>query len=218
MTSDRVSGSVRRRRRGAVARLRLPFALGAVALAVFAAHSVEQRLSARSALAEAEEAFRLGDFVRAADRFQAVLVMDPASTAVRLRLAAAFAERSAALLAQASGPVLDAEARAGLLPSAFARSASAPEASGHPIANEDLRRVLSDRWSGTIAEGIDAASRAVAVDTAHEGAMLTLEGWHQLAAGLSASPDEYRRHMSSADEWRRKALAVRRLEAERSSR
>jgi hypothetical protein len=48
--------------------------------------------------------------------------------------------------------------------------------------------------------------------------MLTLEGWHQLAADLAASPDEYRRHMRSADEWRRKALAARRLEAERSSR
>jgi len=218
MTSDRVSGSVRRRRRGAAARLRLPFALGAVALAVFAAHSVEQRRSARTALAEAEEAFRHGDFVRAADRFQAVLVMDPASTAVRLRLAAAFAERSAALLAQASGPVLDAEARAGLLPAAFAPGASAPEASGHSIANKDLRRALSGRWSATIAEGIDAASRAVTIDAAHEGAMLTLEGWHQLAADLAASPDESRRHMSSADEWRRKALAARRLEAERSSR
>jgi hypothetical protein len=217
MTSDRVSGSVRRRR-GAAARLRLPFALVAVALAVFAAHRLQQRLSARTALADGEEAFRLGDFVRAADRFQAVLVIDPASTAVRLRLAAAFAERSAALLAQASGPILDAEARAGLLPAAFAPGASAPEATGHPIANEDLRRVLSGRWSATIAEGVDAAAKAVTIDGAYEGAMLTLEGWHQLAADLAASPAEYRRHRTSADEWRRKALAARRLEAERSSR
>ena len=215
MTSDRVSGSVRQRRRGAAARLRLPFALGAVALAVFAAHRVEQRLSASSALGEGEEAFRRGDFVRAADRFQAVLVMDPASTPVRLRLAAAFAERSAALLAQASGPVLDAEARAGLSFASGWPLDLGGEARGAKAA--DLRRVLSDRCSATIAEGIDAASKAVTIDAANEGAMLTLEGWHQLAADLAASPDEYRRHMSSADEWRRKALAARRLKAERSS-
>lgn len=186
--------------------LRLPFAVAAVALAVCAAHSVGQRLSARTALAEGEEAFRRGDFVRAADRFQSVVVRDPSSAAARLRLAAALVERSAALLAQASGNVLDAEARAGLLP-----------ASGHPIANNDLRRPLSDRWSATIAEGIDAASKAVALDSAHEGAMLTLDAWHQLAADLASSPDEYRRQMASADEWRHKALDVRRLKAQRSA-
>jgi hypothetical protein len=217
MIFDRLSGSARRRRHGAAARLRLPFAVAAMALAVVAAHSIEQRLSARTALAEGDEAFRRGDFVRAADRFQAVVLMDPASTAARLRLAAAFAERSAALLVQASGPVLDAEARAGLLPAAFAQAASASKASGHPIANDDLRRPLADRWSATIAEGIDAASKAVTIDGAHEGAMLTLDGWHQLAADLAASPDDYRRHMTAADEWRHKALAARRLKAERSS-
>lgn len=218
MTSDRVSGSVRRRRRGVVARLRLPFALVGVALAVFAAYGLQQRLSARTALDEGEKAFRSGDFLRAADRFQAVLARDPASTTVRLRLAAALAERSAALLAEASGPVLDAEARAGLIPAAFAVSASAPVASGHPIADDRLRRALADRWSGAIAEGIDTAAKALTIDGAHEHAMLTLEGWHQLAADLAPSADEYRRHMTSAAEWRRKALAARRVEAERSSR
>lgn len=198
-------------------RLRLPFAVAAVALAVFAAHTIEQRLSARSALAEGEAAFRHGDFGRAADRFHAALQFDPASTAVRLRLAAALAESSAASLAQASGAVLDAEARAGLLPAAFAPRASAPNASGHPIADADLRRSLAGRWSATIAEGIDAASKAVAIDREHEGAMLALDAWHQLAADLAASPGEYRRHMMSADDWRHKALAARRVKAERGA-
>ena len=67
MISDRLSGPASRRRRGATSRFRLPFAAVAVALAVFAAHIVEQRLSARTALAEGEEAFRRGDFSRAAD-------------------------------------------------------------------------------------------------------------------------------------------------------
>jgi tetratricopeptide (TPR) repeat protein len=278
MIPDRLSGSARRHRRGAATRLRLPFAVAAVALAVFAAHVIEQRLSARAALAEGEEAFRRGDFVRAADRFHSALEIDPASTAVRLRLvaayqmqyvpggeslanhdvakraleeiarvldrdpsnraailtageindgrsdydrardwyrrlaaidsssAAALAGMSAASLTQASSAVLDAEARGGLLP-----------ASGHPIADDDLRRSLAERWSATIAEGIDAASKAVTIDREHEGAMLTLDAWHRLAADLAASPDEYRRHMIAADEWRHKALEARRIKAERGS-
>ncbi len=120
--------------------------------------------------------------------------------------AAAFAGMSAASLRQASGAVLDAASRSGLVLS-----------SGHPIANDDLRRSLADRWSGTIANGIDAASKAVALDRDHEAAMLTLEAWHQLAADLAASPDEYRRHLIAADEWRHKALDLRRLKAQRSS-
>jgi thioredoxin-like negative regulator of GroEL len=61
----------------------------ALALAVFAAHIIGQRLSARTTLAEGQEAFRRGDFGRAADRFRSALGIDPASTAVRLRLIAA---------------------------------------------------------------------------------------------------------------------------------
>jgi tetratricopeptide (TPR) repeat protein len=280
MNPDRLSGSVRRPRRAV--RRRIPFAAAAVALALFAAHSIGQRLSARTALAEGEEAFRRGDFVRAADRFHSVLEIDPASTAVRLRLVAAyqkqhvpggeslanhdiakraleeiarvldrdpsnraammaaaeinaarsdydqahewyrrlaaidpsnaagFAGMSAASLAQLSGVVLDAESRAEAV---FALRASAPKESGQPIANEELRRSLAERWSSTIVEGIAAASKAVTIDQQHEGAMLTLDGWHRLAADLASSPDEYWRHMSSADEWRHKALDVRRLEA-----
>jgi tetratricopeptide (TPR) repeat protein len=312
MIPDRLSGSALQRRRGAARRRRLPFALAAVALAVFSAHFIyqwQQRLSARIAVTEGEEAFRRGDFMRAADRFHAALEIDPASTAVRLRLvaayqmqyvpggeslanhdaakraleeiarvldrdpsnraalmaageindarsdydrardwygrlaaidssnAAAFAGISAASLRQVSGTVLDAESRAGLLLANLGgRSApregglghgsapregglghrSAPREGG-PIANEDLRRSLAKRWSATIAEGIDTASKAVAIDREHEGAMLTLEAWHQLAADLAASPDEYRRHMIVADDWRHKALNARRLKAERGS-
>ena len=286
MISDRLSGPAFRRRRGVAARFRLPFAAAAVALAVFAAHRIEQRLSARTALAEGEEAFRRGDFLRAADRFQAALAIDPASTAVRLRLvaayekqyvpggesaanldvakqalaeiarvldrdpsnraaimaagdinasrldyeraresyrrlaaidsssAAAFARMSAASLTQVSGAVLDAEARAGL---SFA-SGWPPDlgAEARSAKAEDLRRSLAGRWSATIADGIDAAARAVTIDRDHEGAMLTLAEWHRVAADLAPSPDEYRRHMISADEWRHKALAARRLKAQRS--
>jgi tetratricopeptide (TPR) repeat protein len=269
MTSDRSSGSARRRRRSA-ARRRLPFVVAAVALAVFAAHVIVQRVAARTALAEGEEAFGRGDFVRAAERFGSALETDPASVAVRLRLvaayqrqyvpggeslanhavakraldeiarvldrdpsnraamlaageinagrsnfdqarhwygrlaaidsssAAAFAGMSAASLTEVSGAVLDAE-------------------SGGPIANDDLRRSLAARWAPTIAKGIEAASKAVTLDREHEGALLTLGAWYQLAADLAASPDEYRRHMISADEWRHKALDVRRLKAERSA-
>jgi len=200
MIPERLSGSASRR-------LRLPIAVAAVALAVFAARLVEQRTSVRTALAEGEDAFRRGDFARAADRFHTALEIDPGSTATQVRLAAAFAGMSDASLAQASGVVLDAEARAGLLP-----------ASGHPIADDELRRSLADRWSASIADGIDAASKAVTLDREHERAMLALEGWHQLAADLAASSDEYRRQMISADEWRQKALAVRRLKVERGER
>jgi tetratricopeptide (TPR) repeat protein len=312
MTSDRFSGSARGRRRGVMRRHRMAFVAAAVALAVFAAHSIVQRVAARAALAEGEEAFRRGDFVRAAERFDSALEIDPGSVPVRLRLvaayqrqyvpggesranhdvakraleeitrvldrdpsnqaailaageindgrsdyeqarrwygrlaaidsssAAAFAGMSAASLTQVSGAVLDAESRAGLLPAAFALRASAPRANGlrasaaranalhasaprangEPIANDDLRRSLAARWSAAIAEGIDAASKAVAIDREHAGAMLTLAAWSQLAADLAASPDEYRRHMIAAEEWRLKALDARRLKvlkAERGS-
>jgi tetratricopeptide (TPR) repeat protein len=282
-----LSGSARRRRRHAARRRYLLLAVAAMTLAVFAAHIIQQRLSARTAVAEGEEAFRRGDFVRAADRFHAALEIDPASTAVRLRLvaayqmqyvpggespanhdvakralqeiarvldhdpsnraailtageindgradydqarswygrlaaidssnAAAFAGMSAASLTQVSGAVLDAVSRAGLLLANLGRRSAQRE--GGPIANDDLRQALAKRWSASIAEGIDAASRAVTIDRQHERAMLTLDGWHRLAADLAATPDEYRRHMISADEWRLKALDARRLKAERGS-
>ena len=198
-------------------RLRLPFALAVLALAAMAAYVTAQRLSLRKAIAEGEDAFRRGDFVRAAGRFDDAVHIDPASRTVRLRLAASLAEMSAASLAQASGVVLDAEARAGLLPAAFTLRASAPVSNGLAIPDDDLRRSLADRWSATIAEGIDAASQAVSLDRDHEAAMLTLEGWHRLAADLAASPGEYRRLTIAADEWRHKALGARRLRAERSA-
>ena len=217
MIPDRLSGSARRRRRHLATRLRLPVAVAAVALAVFAARVVEQRVSARTARAEGEEAFRRGDFVRAANRFASALEIEPASTAVRQQLVAAYVEISAAAWTQASGAILEAEARAGVLPAAFALRASTPEASGQPIANDDLRRSLADRWTATIAEGIDIASKALTLDRENEGAMLSLEAWHQISADLAASADEFRRHMIAADEWRRKALDVRRNTAERRS-
>ena len=76
MISDRLSGSARRHRRAATRHL--PFAVAALALAVFAAHIIEQRLSARTTLAEGQEAFRRGDFGRAVDRFRSALGIDPA--------------------------------------------------------------------------------------------------------------------------------------------
>jgi hypothetical protein len=121
--------------------------------------------------------------------------------------ATAFAGLSAASLKQVSGAVLDAEARAGLLP-----------ASGRPIAKDDMRKSLAERWSATIAEGIDAGTRAVAIDRENDGVMLTLSAWHELAADLAASPDEYQRHMTTADDWRHKAHEARRLRAERGPR
>jgi tetratricopeptide (TPR) repeat protein len=303
MISNRLPGSALVRRsfsaggsRRRATRLRLPFAAAAVALAVFAGHTIEQRLSARTALAEGEEAFGRGDFVRAADRFHSALEINPASTAVRLRLvtayqmqfvpggdslanhdaakraleeiarvldrdpsnraamiaaaeihdgrsdydqarhwygrlaaidssnAAAFAGMSASSLTQVSAAVLDARSRAGLAafalpPRRFAlrqtSRASAPKAAF--AQNDDLRRSLAERWSASIAEGIDAASKALTIDRGHEGAMLTLDAWHQLAADLAASPDEYRRHTISASEWRHKALDARRQKAVQGS-
>jgi tetratricopeptide (TPR) repeat protein len=286
MNPERSSGSVRPPRHVVA---RLPLAVAAVALAVFAARIVDNRLSARTALAEGEDAFRRGDFRHAAAKFKFALDLDPASTTVRLRLVAAyhkqyvpggesranlevatqtldeiarvlerdpsnraaivaaaeiddgrsdydqardwyrrliaidsssgtaFAGLSAASLKQVSGAVLDAEARAGLLPAAFALRASPPKASGRPIAKDDMRQSLAERWSATIAEGIDAGTRAVAIDRENDGVMLTLSAWHELAADLAASPGEYQRHMTSADEWRHKALNARRLKAERGS-
>jgi tetratricopeptide (TPR) repeat protein len=268
---------------------RLAFGVAVVAVAVFSAYIYDERLAARTALAKGEEAFRSGDFLRAAEQFRSALEIDRASTSVRLRLiaalqkqyvpggeslanhevakqaldeiarvlerdpanraallaaaeisdgrsdfdqardwyrrlaaidassAAAFAGMSASSLKQASGAVLDARARAGLLPAASALSASAPEAGGHAIANDNLRQSLAERWSATIAAGIEAASKAVTIEREHEGAMLTLGAWHQLAADLAASPGEYQRHAISADEWRHKALAARRAKAERGS-
>src|SRR5262249_3664772 len=84
------SATAVRRRRRAATRFRVSLAVAAVALALCAARIVEQHVSVRAALAEGEEAFRGGDFVRATDRFRAALEIDPASTAVRLRLVAAY--------------------------------------------------------------------------------------------------------------------------------
>jgi tetratricopeptide (TPR) repeat protein len=298
MNPERFSGSVRPPRHRAA---RLPLAVAAVALAVFAARIVENRLSARTALAEGEDAFRRGDFRHAAAKFKFALDLDPASTTVRLRLVAAyhkqyvpggesranlevatqtldeiarvlerdpsnraaivaaaeiedgrsdydqardwyrrlmaidsssataFAGLSAASLKQVSGAVLDAEARAGLLPAAFALRASAPKAvfalrasapkaSGRPIAKDDMRKSLAERWSATIAEGIDAGTRAVVIDRENDGVMLTLSAWHELAADLAASPDEYQQHMTRANDWRHRAHEARRQRAERGPR
>ena len=77
MNPERSSGSVRPPRHGAA---RFPLAVAAVALAVFAARIVENRVSARTAFAEGEDAFRRGDFRQAAAEFKFALDLDPAST------------------------------------------------------------------------------------------------------------------------------------------
>jgi tetratricopeptide (TPR) repeat protein len=176
------------------------------------ARVLERDPSNRTAIVAAAEIDEgRSDYDRARDRYRRLMAIDPSS-------AAAFAGSSAASLKQVSGAVLDAEARAGLLPAAFALRASAPKAGGRPIANDDIRKSLADRWSATIAEGIDAGTRAVAIDRDNDGLMLTLSAWHALAADLAASPDEYERLRTSADDWRHKAREARRLAAERGPR
>jgi len=128
-------------------------------------------------------------------------------TAIDSSSATALAGASAASLKQVSGSVFDAEARAGLVP-----------AGGHPIASDDVRKPLAERWSATIADGIDGATRALAIDRENDGVMRTLSAWHELAADLAASSDEYQRHVTSANVWRHKAHEARRLKAERGSR
>jgi tetratricopeptide (TPR) repeat protein len=186
------------------------------------ARVLEREPSNRAAiLAAAEIEDGRSDYDQARGWYRRLAELDPSS-------ATAFAGLSAVSLKQVSGAVLDAEARAGLLPAALALRASAfaeatadrsaPRASGRPIAEDDIRKPLAERWSATIAEGIDAGTRAVAIDRENYAVMLTLSAWHALAADLAAAPHEYQRHMTSADDWRHKAHEARRLKAERGGR
>jgi hypothetical protein len=61
MISDRLFGSARRHRRGAATRLRLPFAVAAVALAVFV-HSLAARDAHRSSDCAANRVVQVTDF------------------------------------------------------------------------------------------------------------------------------------------------------------
>ena len=58
----------------------------------------------------------------------------------------------------------------------------------------------------------------MAIDWENDGVMLTLGAWHELPADMAASPDEYQRHMTTADDKRHKAHEARRLKAERGPR
>jgi tetratricopeptide (TPR) repeat protein len=156
--------------------------------------------SRRAIVAAAEIAEARSDYDQARNWYRRLVTIDSAS-------ATALAGLSAASLKEVSGAVFDAEAQAGLLPS-----------SGRPIANDDMRKALAERWSATIAEGIDAGTRAVALDRENHAVMLMLSAWHALAADLAASPDEYQQHMTSADDWRHNAHEARRAKAERGPR
>jgi tetratricopeptide (TPR) repeat protein len=210
----------RRPRRGAVGRLRVPLAAAAVALAVFAGRIVEERLAARTALAEGEDAFRRGDFVRAADRFRSALEIDPASTAVRLRLVAAYQQQyvpggESRANDDVARQALDEIAR--VLERDPSNRAAMLTAGEINDGRSDFDQACD--WYRRLAaiDSSSAAAFAVTIDREHEGAMLTLAAWHQLAADLAASPDAYQRHMTSAGEWRHKALDLRRLKAQRGS-
>jgi tetratricopeptide (TPR) repeat protein len=119
----------------------------------------------------------------------------------------AYASLSRTSWKQVSAAILDARAQEGLQ----------PEDDG-PLPDSGLRRTLLVRWSGDIDEGIQLASKAIAIEAEHEGAMRTMSNWHRVRADLADTAEGHRRAVQAADDWMHKALAIRRTRAERTPR
>lgn len=90
-----------------------------------------------------------------------------------------------------------------------------PEDEG-PLKDEKDRERLKEQYSQTIEGGVAALQKALKIDPEYDDAMAYLNLLIRERADLADSKDQYKQDIDTADQWVQKAMAVKKLKAERA--
>lgn len=89
-----------------------------------------------------------------------------------------------------------------------------PEDPG-PLKDKKLRDELKAKWSETIDSGIQHLEKALQIDPEYDDAMAYMNLLIRERADLADTPEQYKADVDTADKWVEKALATKRIKAER---
>ncbi|MBK9167382.1 MAG: hypothetical protein IPM24_07935 [Bryobacterales bacterium] len=89
-----------------------------------------------------------------------------------------------------------------------------PEDPG-PLKDKKIREELRDQYMATLDEGIKNMAKALEIDPEYDEAMAYMNLLIRYRADLLDTPEEYQKAVAVADEWVQKALATKKMKAER---
>ena len=89
-----------------------------------------------------------------------------------------------------------------------------PEDPG-PLKDKKVRDELGEKYMATLDEGITNMQKALDVDPEYDEAMAYMNLLIRYRADLLDTPEEYQKAVAVADEWVQKALATKKMKAER---
>jgi tetratricopeptide (TPR) repeat protein len=91
-----------------------------------------------------------------------------------------------------------------------------PEDPG-PLKDKKARDALMSKYSGTIDDGLSNLNKALDIDKDYDDAMVYLNLLIREKAKLAENKDDYAKQVQIADDWLDKAMAMRKLRAEKAS-
>jgi tetratricopeptide (TPR) repeat protein len=86
-----------------------------------------------------------------------------------------------------------------------------------PLPDPAARQELKQRYGAIVGEGIDNLEKALTIDAEYDDAMAYINLLIRERADWLDSADDYKKEINAADVWVRKAMATRKLKAERRS-
>ena len=92
-----------------------------------------------------------------------------------------------------------------------------PEDPG-PLSVDSVREELKQRYLPDLDEGIANTEKALALDKEYDDAMAYMNLLIRYRADLLSTPEEYKQQIEIADRWIEKALALKKIKAERAPR
>lgn len=78
-----------------------------------------------------------------------------------------------------------------------------------PLKDAAVRQTLRAKYLAVLQEGIDHLNRAVEIEAEYDDAMAYLNLVYREKADLENTPEEYQEDIAKADEWRQKALEIK---------
>jgi tetratricopeptide (TPR) repeat protein len=86
-----------------------------------------------------------------------------------------------------------------------------------PLKDKKAREALMSKYSSTIDDGLSNLNKALDIDKDYDDAMVYLNLLIREKAKLSESKEDYAKQVQIADDWLDKAMAMRKLRAEKAS-
>ena len=89
-----------------------------------------------------------------------------------------------------------------------------PEDPG-PIKDKKVKEELKAKWRPILDEGVANLQKALDIDKEYDDAMAYMNLLIRERADLDDTTDEYKKDVEAADDWVQKALATKKIKAER---